>query len=74
MNIQAEKIEIVKMILETDNEFLLKSVRSIIEQEQKTDFWNALSSDQKEDIELGLREIEKGETVDYDKLMKNYRS
>lgn len=73
MNIQAEKIEIVKMILETDNEFLLKSVRSIIEQEQKTDFWNALSSDQKEDIELGLREIEKGETVDYDQLMKKFR-
>jgi hypothetical protein len=71
MNIQAEKIEIVKMILETDNEFLLKSVRSIIEQEQKSDFWNALNSDQKEDIELGLREIEKGETVDYEELMKN---
>lgn len=71
MNIQAEKIEIVKMILETDNEFLLKSVRSIIEHEQKTDFWNALSSDQKEDIELGLKEIEKGETVDYEELMKN---
>lgn len=39
--------EIVKMIPDTDNESLLKSVKNIIEQEQKTDFWNALNTEQK---------------------------
>lgn len=73
MNIQAEKIKIVKMILETDNERILKSIKNIFKKESKTDFWNSLSPEQKKEIELGLEEIDQGETVDYDEFMKNHR-
>ena len=73
MNIQAEKIEIVKMILDTDNPKLLESIRNLFQKTEKTDFWNTLSSEIKEDIKIGISEIEKGETVKYDDFMKRYR-
>jgi hypothetical protein len=42
MNIQAEKIEIMKMILETNNPNILKSVKNIFKESTKTDFVRGL--------------------------------
>lgn len=73
MNIQAEKLRIMKQILETDNPHILASVRKIFELELEDDFWNHLSQRQKEEIKSGIREIEDGEITDYEEFMKNYR-
>ncbi len=73
MNIQAEKLRIMKQVLETDNPRLLASKRKIFEMELEDDFWNHLSQKQKEEIKKGIREIEDGEIADYEGFMKNYR-
>ena len=54
MNIQAEKLELVRMILDTDNPNILSSVKRIFTTSQKVDFWDGLSPAQQEEI---LREI-----------------
>ena len=73
MNIQAKKLEIVKMILETDNPSLLESIKKLFKKAAKADFWDTLPQDQKEDILTGMEEIEKGDVVDYEDFMKKYR-
>ncbi len=73
MNIQAEKIEIMKMILETNNPIILESVKSIFRESRKTDFWETVSQEQKDDILQGIEEIENGEVVDYSDFMKKHR-
>jgi len=73
MNIQAEKLEIVKMILETDNPSLLESIKKLFKKAAKTDFWDTLPQDQKDDILKGIEEVEKGYVVDYEDFMKKYR-
>lgn len=73
MNIQAEKLEIMKRILETDNLGILNSIKMLFKKEAEADFWNTLSQNQKDEILLGIEEIEKGETVDYEDLIKNHR-
>jgi len=73
MNIQAEKIEIMKLILETDNQNILESVKKMFTKNTTTDFWETLPQEQKEDVLQGLKEIENGEVVDYDDFMKKYR-
>lgn len=73
MNIQAEKLKIMKQVLETDNPRILSSIQKIFERELEDDFWNYLSQSQKEEIKTGLREIENGEIVDYEDFMKKYR-
>jgi hypothetical protein len=73
MNIQAEKLEIVRMILETDNPGLLESIKKLFKKAAKTDFWDTLPQDQKDDILKGIEEIEKGDVVDYEDFVKKYR-
>ena len=73
MNIQAEKLRIMKQLLDTDNPRILASVRKILELELEEDFWSYLSPRQKEEIKTGMREIEDGEVTDYEEFIKNYR-
>ncbi|SHI80361.1 hypothetical protein SAMN05444280_10657 [Tangfeifania diversioriginum] len=73
MNIQAEKIEIMKMILETNNPNILKSVKNIFKESTKTDFWETISQEQKDDILEGIEDIENGEVIDYKDFMKKHR-
>jgi hypothetical protein len=73
MNIQAEKLEIMKLILETDNPNILESVKKIFNKNSSTDFWEILPQHQKDDILQGIKDIEKGEILDYDDFMKKYR-
>lgn len=73
MNIQSEKIEIMKLILETDNPNILESVKNIFKKSTATDFWETLPKEQKEDILQGIKDIENGEVVDYDDFMKSFR-
>jgi predicted metal-dependent RNase len=73
MNIQAEKIEIMKLILETDNPSILESIKGLFNRNKTVDFWETLSQDQKDDIVQGINEIENGEVVDYDNFMKKHR-
>jgi hypothetical protein len=73
MNIQAEKIEIMKMILDTDNPTILESVKNIFAKGATTDFWDTLPQEQKEDILQGIKDIENGDVVDYEDFIKQYR-
>lgn len=73
MNIQAEKIEIMKMILETNNPNIIKSVKNIFRKSKEIDFWETISQEQKDDIRQGITEIENGEVVDYEDIMKKHR-
>lgn len=73
MNIQAEKIALAKMLLETENPRIIASIKKIFSKENKSDFWNDLSVEQKEEIQKASLEIDNDEVIDYDLLMQNYR-
>ncbi len=73
MNIQAEKIEIMKLILETENPGILESIRNIFNKSQVVDFWETLPKEQQEDILQGIKEVENGEVVDYEEFMSKHR-
>ncbi len=73
MNIQTEKLEILKMILETDNPSILESIKRIFVKSVTPDFWENLSIEQKNEISAGIKEIENGDIVDYDELMIKHR-
>ncbi len=73
MNIQAEKIEIMKLILETENPGILESIRNIFNKSQVVDFWETLPKEQQDDILQGIKEVENREVVDYDEFMSKHR-
>lgn len=73
MNIQEEKLEIMKRILETENPEILHSIKKLLKRERKADFWEALPENQKDEILKGIEEIDKGETIDYEDLIRKHR-
>ena len=73
MNIQAQKINLAKMILETDNPTILESVKNIFVKAKQQDFWETMPVEQKQEIEKGLSDILREDTVEYESIMKKYR-
>ncbi len=73
MNIQTEKLEIMRLILETENPTILESIKRLFKKESSGDFWTTLSQEQQNEILDGLDEIEKGETVNYDDFIKQHK-
>ncbi|QQS50213.1 MAG: hypothetical protein IPM71_11505 [Bacteroidota bacterium] len=73
MNIQAEKLEIMRMILETDNPSILDSIKKIFKKQASRDFWETIPQSQKDDILHGMQQIENGDVVDYEDFIKKYR-
>jgi hypothetical protein len=73
MDIQAYKLQIMKMVLEAKNPKMLKTIKELLAKEADVDFWESLPIGLKDDIETGLTEVRDGEVVEYDKLMKKHR-
>ena len=72
MNIQTEKIEIMKLILETDNPGILESIKTLFKEKKSSDFWETLNANQKEDILKGIKDIENGDTINFDDFIKEH--
>ncbi|MEN9908494.1 MAG: hypothetical protein RLZZ540_1643 [Bacteroidota bacterium] len=72
MNIQLEKLELIKKVLETNDESIIESIKSIFKKEKK-DWWDNLTEEQKFEIEEGERQIERGDFVLYEDLIKKYK-
>ena len=73
MNIQAEKIQLAKMLLDTQNPAIIESIREDFHKNQKEDFYNSLSDEEKKGIELGISQVEEGKTIPYEKIVGKYR-
>lgn len=73
MNIQAEKIELVKMLLDTENPKIIESIKKIFKKEKTSDFWDDLSIEERKEIEKASLEIKNEEVTDYDTYMQKHR-
>nr|WP_309755039.1 hypothetical protein [Flavobacterium sp.] len=63
MDIQSEKIELIKMLLATTDVTLLKAVRNVFEKQQQT-VWTELSAEEQEQIEIKIQEDNRGDQLD----------
>ncbi|HSI89806.1 MAG TPA: hypothetical protein VK927_01755 [Adhaeribacter sp.] len=69
MNIQAIKIELVKLILELENPALIKKINKLLT-EETSDFYDMLSAAEKEEIQMGLKQLDKGEKIAFNDFLK----
>ncbi|TQI71250.1 hypothetical protein JM79_2177 [Gramella sp. Hel_I_59] len=73
MNIQAEKIELAKLLLNTDNPKIIQSIKQIFKKEKTADFWDELTSEQKKEIKTAKKQIKEGKSSDYESFMAKHR-
>jgi hypothetical protein len=74
MNLQAEKLELMRLILETESESVVKAMKEMLVGTQADDaVWRSLPETHREEILEGLKEVEQGMVVDYQQFMKAHR-
>lgn len=71
MDIQFEKSELMKKLAETTDISIIEAIKKIFKSEKK-DFWDELTQEQKDEIEEGERQIERGEFVDFEEFIQKY--
>jgi hypothetical protein len=71
MDIQLEKLELIKRIAETNDFSIIEAVKNILKTEKK-DWWDELSEEQKFEIEESDREIDRGEFVNFEDFIQKY--
>ena len=69
MDIQAEKISLAQLLLQTEDVTIIKKVKAIFNS-KKEDWWDELNIAQKEAIEEGLEDFKNGRTIPYEEVKK----
>ena len=71
MDIQLEKKELIKLLQETENPSIIKSIQKIFQKEQK-DWWDELSKKKKDILEISLKQADNGEVHDFKVFITPY--
>ncbi|MFD0796378.1 hypothetical protein ACFQZJ_02815 [Maribacter chungangensis] len=69
MDIKASKIELVKMILNINNDTVIKKVLDFVTNE-KSDFWNELTESEQVEIQKGIAQLDQGKRMLYKDVLK----
>ena len=74
MNLQAKKLELVQLIINTRKPLTLKKVEEVLKKEKETDWWDELSEAERQSIEQGLAEADRGELIPHEEVMKEIKA
>jgi len=74
MNIQAKKLELVQRILNTNKPSLLEKIDEIFKKEGETDWWDEISDEERASIKEGLYQLDRGEGIPHEKVMKEMKA
>ncbi|CAM3830088.1 hypothetical protein FLCU109888_03915 [Flavobacterium cucumis] len=69
MDIRLEKLELMKMLMETENPLVLQAIRKIFQKEDK-DWWDDLTEEQQNILNESMEQYEKGEFSSFDDFIK----
>ncbi len=71
MNIEAKKLELMHLLLQTQNETLLAKLKKVFDEEE-VDWWNEMTIEEQKEIKTGLKQADKGEYVSSETVMKRF--
>ncbi len=74
MNLQAKKLEIVQLILNTNKPSVLKKIEDLLKKEKSSDWWDEISESEKQTIKKGLAEAEGDELISHEDVMKEVKA
>jgi len=71
MDIHASKLELVKLILNIDNQKIINKLIKVLKSEPE-DFWLELTESEREEIKLGISQLESGKRISLEAFKKKY--
>ena len=72
MNIQTQKIQLTKALLNVDSGKILNHIKAVLSA-YKTDLWDELSDDQKNSVKKAKAQLSRGEGKTHEQVMKKYK-
>ena len=73
MSLHAKKLELVQLILNTEKPAILKKVEEILKREKASDWWDNISEKERDAIEQGVAEADKGNLIQHEHVMNEAR-
>jgi len=74
MNIQARKLKLVRMIINTDKSSILKKIEDVFRKEKDVDWWDEITEAERQSIEKGLAEADCGKLIPHEEVMKEVKA
>ena len=71
MNIQAEKLNVLQQIINSDDVNLIKDIKSLINN-REMDWFDGLSKSQQNDVTEGLSELDSGNFFSHEEAKKRF--
>ncbi|MFZ4548275.1 MAG: hypothetical protein ACOYN4_12600 [Bacteroidales bacterium] len=73
MNIHIEKLGLIEWITGLNDLAIIEKLKKIqFENAQSSDWWDKLSTSEKESIERGMKDIEEGRVIPHETVRKKY--
>jgi len=73
MSIQTEKLKLIQLLLNTENQSILDQIKAVFQKSDEKDIWLELSEDQKMEINNAIEESLKGQTIEFGEYMSQHR-
>jgi len=71
MNIQAEKLNVLQQIINSDDVNLIKDIKSLINN-RDMDWFDGLSKSQQNDVSEGLSQLDSGNSFSHEEAKKRF--
>lgn len=71
MNIQAEKLNVLQQIINTDDANLIKEIKSLLSN-RDLDWFDGLSKTQKADVTEGISQLDNGDVFSHEEAKKRF--
>ncbi|HEY8999864.1 MAG TPA: hypothetical protein VIM89_00830 [Mucilaginibacter sp.] len=72
MDIQAEKLELIRWLADINEPSIIKRFIAL-KKKQQSDWWDHISMDEKTEIEEGLAQADSGEVIPHEEVMAKYQ-
>jgi predicted transcriptional regulator len=70
MDMQAEKLGLIQWLAQLTDESMIAKIKAL--RNEKADWWDKITAEEKAEIEEGLSEADKGEVKPHSKIRKKY--
>lgn len=70
----AVKYKMISRIIESKDEHVLETIKSLLNIEDETDFWGDLSAEDQKAIEEGLAQLEAGQYVSRESVQQDIKN
>lgn len=74
MSLQSKKLKLVQMILNTEKPAVLAKVEAILKKEDESDWWDEIGESERNAIDEGIAEADRGELIPHKDVMKEVRA